>query len=138
MNTIKRVSILFILIVSMFTFPSAMRTFVVMNQVNYSELSNSGILVLLNRLQRPHEGEIALPREVQVMVGMLRSHKITSFRYSKAIGGMELIWQRLSEGAYPIRVSSSSHYLVMLSSEKLPPHATVVSEEEGVILAYCP
>ena len=84
----------------------------------------------------PLGGEYVLPPEVQVMITMLRKCGADSFRYSDAIRSNGGMMQRLVEGAYPIKVSHGSRYLVLLDGEPLPAGMIILASGEGVVLAY--
>lgn len=111
-------------------------TIILLGRVEAKILANWRNVEAFRESHIPLGGEYVLPPEVQVMISMLRSSGADSFRYSDAIrhnGGM---MQRLVEGAYPIKVSPGSRFLVLLEGEPLPAGMNILASGEGVVLAY--
>ncbi len=126
-----------ILVAAIFMFPTVTETFVNLNAVGWQMLSRRHEVPAFRESGRPRGGEQVLPREVQIMVGLLRQFGVDSYRFSAGIAAKGPIMQRLVEGAYPIKVSPASPYLVMFAGEPLPAGCSRAALQEGVGLAYC-
>lgn len=125
-----------ILCLSLYLFPSVLDTIILLGNVETKMLVNWKNVEAFRESRIPLGGEYVLPPEVQVMITMLRRSGADSFRYSDAIRSNGGMTQRLVEGAYPIRVSPGSRFLVLLEGEPLPAGMNVLASGEGVVLAY--
>ena len=136
-KTVIIAELIAILVAALVMFPQGAKTFATLNFVDWDMLAHRKELTVFRESSLPRSGEFVLPREVQVMVGMLRAMRINSFRFSGEIAKQGAIMQRLVEGAYPIRVSETSPYLALFESEPLPAGCSLLALQEGVGLAYC-
>jgi hypothetical protein len=132
-------SVIAMLIASMLLFPSSKDTISFLHKTSFNTLCHlSSIQKVKEDLQTPFAGEYVLPSEVQVMIALLRAFRVETFKYSAAIQDNLLFRQRLTEGAYPLRVSETSHILVYFQGEPIPGTCKTLAVREGVAIAYCP
>lgn len=124
-----------ILCLSLYLFPTVVDTIILLGNVETKMLANWKNVEAFRESRIPFGGEYVLPPVVQVMIMMLRSSGADSFRYSDAIRNNGGMMQRLVEGAYPIKVSPVSRYLVLLEGEPLPAGMNILARGEGVVLA---
>lgn len=87
-----------------------------------------------------HGGEAVLPPKVRAILGLLREHRVTEFRYSDRIAKDpdESLQQRLAEGAYPIVLQPDAKHLVQTADEPISAECTARGSREGVTLVRCP
>lgn len=126
-----------ILVATLFMFPRVTETVATLHAVDWQMLTHCTEVSAFRESGLPRSGEFVLPKEVQVMVGMLRAVQVNSFRFSTEIANRGPTMQRLVEGAYPIRASGTAPYLVLLEGEQLPVGCSQLVVQEGVGLAYC-
>ena len=124
-----------IVCLSLALFPSTFETMFLLGRVETTLLANRDDLIAFREYSIPRGGEYVLPPEVQTTIALMRTFGVKSFQYSEGFrrnGGM---MQRLVEGAYPIKVSSASPYLVLLEGEPIPAGMKILARGGGVILA---
>lgn len=78
-----------------------------------------------------------IPKQAQYVRWFLKKSQINSFRLSDTIIG---IYNRYAiiEGAYPIRVSEVSPYLITAIDDRIPGSCNVLDTKEGVQIVHCP
>lgn len=135
---VRSAAVVAVLILAVLIFPSGKDTFVFLHRLDFAVLSHAGEVQELTDLRTPGAGEYVLPPEVQVMIGLLRFHRVDAFRFSPAIADKPVFAQRLTEGAYPRRVVPDAPYLVYFVGEQTPGTCRTIGAQEGVALAYCP
>ena len=85
----------------------------------------------------PDGGDWVLPAKVRAMLALLRQNGIQEFRYSPAIERDPEAFQRLTEGAYPIRVTERARHWLFLTDDHPGPGCRVIATNEEAILADC-
>lgn len=78
-----------------------------------------------------------IPKQAQFVRSFLKEHPIDSYRLSPLIIGAFNRYAIL-EGAYPIKVSANSNYLITTSNDVIPQKCSVLDSKEGVQIVYCP
>jgi hypothetical protein len=131
-------SVIAMLVASMQLFPSSKDTISFLHKTDFNVLCHLNSIRQVKDLQTPLAGEYVLPPEVQVMIALLRTSRVETFRYSAAIQANLLFRQRLVEGAYPLRVTETSHFLVYFLDEPMPGVCKTLAVREGVAIAHCP
>lgn len=126
-----------VLVAAVVMFPQVAKTFKILHVYDWRIATNAGEWPLFREASLPRGGELVLPPEVQAMVWMLRSAQVKWFRFSPEIARQGATMQRLVEGAYPIRVSEASPYLLLFNREPLPVGCSLLARQKGVSLAYC-
>ena len=92
----------------------------------------------LNVLFSPNSGLEVLPLKVQRMLVLIKGKNIKSYRLSRFLAEESLIKQRITEAAWPIRLSSSSPYLLSTNSElRYYPKCMPMGRIKDVTLARC-
>lgn len=137
-NYLKTGFVVIITAISLKAFPAVPRTLLSLNRVagNFASMSNRESVV--GNLGRPLAGMSVLPFPVMGIIELFKEYHVTSFRYSSGIGRINMIRQRLVEGSYPVRVSSTAHYLVYIEGEPVAPGGKVIGGCGGMLLAYYP
>jgi hypothetical protein len=135
---VRQACVLLVLGVTVYVFPAVSAT-PRMLWSSYVALVNQGES-LRSQWRAERAGENVLPAKVKVMLALLRDNHVETFRYSDGIARdpEESTVQRLSEGAYPIRLASDAHHLLLLPKEVLEPPCRAVSYTQEAVLAYCP
>lgn len=123
---------------SMYLFPVIPKTFIDLNKVNFRVLSQPRQVVALRESRMPRGGETVLPLHVQQMLSLLRLNGVKSYRYSPLIERNPETQQRLTEGAYPLRVSKTATHVLVTAAEEVPVGCRVMGSEGGILLVHCP
>jgi hypothetical protein len=100
----------------------------------------------LARVRTPGAGEEVLPHEARAMLALLRDQAVPEFRYAGWPPGAgnvpddlsTLVEQRVTEGAYPIRRSTTSPFWISPSSLLIPATCRIIATREEAVLARCP
>jgi len=127
-----------VLICSVLLYPQPLSTVTSLGKAGETILSPYVFRSLLQQIETPGTGEQVLPPPVRSMLALVRSNRVSSFRYSEAIGANEEVRQRLLEGALPSRYVPTAAYLLLVGGEQVPPACSTVASREGVILVHCP
>jgi hypothetical protein len=92
----------------------------------------------LTTLFTPEAGLDVLPPKVLSMISMLKQHNIDTYKLSDKFSQDVVIYQRLVEGAWPIRPESDSKY-TLLAPEELSAYqnCSIVEKIEDSILVNC-
>ncbi len=138
MFVIKKLSIAVIIILSIVLFPITIRTAKQLNSSIAGIITHCAFGDLARQITTPNSGLHILPPKAQAGIRLLQERRLDSFRLSPAIARDEEIKQRLTEGAYPIRVLDKSAHCLLFSNEQVPSGCVVVSRTQEVILASCP
>jgi hypothetical protein len=87
----------------------------------------------------PRGGEAVLPPAVRTMLGLLRENHVTEFRPGESIAKKadEVIRQRLTEAAYPIRLATQARHVLLIPPDTLPAGCRAVAARQEVVLADC-
>jgi hypothetical protein len=86
-----------------------------------------------------HAGEAGLSARVQAMLALLRENRVQAFRYSSAVASDadSSVVQRITEGAYPIRVLAGASHMLALAGEALGTRCRLLATRQEVVLAIC-
>jgi len=84
-------------------------------------------------------GEWALPPRARSMIALLRRNGVQDFRFTAAsVGANEpLVTQRLTEGAFPIRVRATARDVLVAAGEDAGNECRIVDTEQDVALVRC-
>lgn len=90
-----------------------------------------------NKISHEPKVNYYIPKQAQFVREYFRRSPINSFRLSPLIVD---VYNRYAiiEGAYPIRVSDKSHYLVTTNEDILDHSCNVLDSKEGIRIVYCP
>lgn len=134
-----RSKVLFILPVLAVTITSAQVV------ISFGDIKNASLDAIqkpqtaLENLFTPDSGQEFLPIQVQNMNSLLRVHNITTYQMSEQFNKDPLLYQRITELAWPTKMDKSSHYYFFSSSEKKQySDCSIIDQREDVILAECP
>ena len=86
---------------------------------------------------RTREDNFYIPKQAQAVRRYLKNSPVDSFRLSPSLLNTFDRYAIL-EGAYPIRFSDKSHYLIASCVDILPKNCNVLHSTEVIQLAYCP
>ena len=87
----------------------------------------------------PNSGKEALPKKVQHMLFLLRTHHIADYRLSDRLKQDIEVKQRITESAWPIKMENTSPYLLVLIDElNIYSTCTEIGQNKDVALVYCP
>lgn len=78
-----------------------------------------------------------IPKQAQFIRWYLKRVPIDSFRLSPFIIGVYNRYAIL-EGAYPIKASDTSKYVITTANDIVPKGCNVLESKEGVQIVYCP
>lgn len=96
-----------------------------------------GTVKPLGRLATEHLGEEVIPPPSLQIIQMARARHLTAFAISPVFTGDALIIQRVTEGAWPIRLEVGAKDLFLRPDEPLPPQCQVQEKTEAVVYATC-
>jgi len=86
----------------------------------------------------PRSGEAeALPPPVADALGFLRARHAEDYRLSAAYAADSLIYQRITEASYPLRLDPKSRQLLALPGEAPPAGCKVLERSAHVALLGC-
>jgi hypothetical protein len=85
----------------------------------------------------PHAGEGALTPLPHELVTIAREQRLDDFALSPSLTGQVEILQRVTEGAWPIRLSARSRNLFVAKGETLPPPCVLRHGGQFVDYARC-
>lgn len=86
----------------------------------------------------PNSGQEVLPVQVQRMLSLLHTHHIASYQLSNQLDRDIEIKQRIIEAAWPIKMDSTSSYLLsVLTETKNNPTCLVIDQNKDIALEYC-
>ena len=86
----------------------------------------------------PNSGQNVLPARVRQMLSLLIDNHVASYRLSDQLYQDPLVMQRIVESAWPIKLDSTSPYLLSLPAELTNnPTCSVIDDRKDVVLAYC-
>lgn len=125
-----------VLAIVLFTTPT-IATWTALQQSNLHTVQN--LESSLTNIIIPNSGKEALPKKVQRMLELLHTHHIASYRLSNRLEQDIEIKQRITESAWPIKMESTSPYLLVLVDEinNYSP-CTEIGQKKDVALVYCP
>ena len=92
----------------------------------------------LGEFWRPGAGLWVLPESSQEAIAMLRGHGVAQYRLSPGLRADQEGYQRLEEGAWPIRPDSAASWYVALAGETLPAGCELIEAQTAAVLARCP
>jgi hypothetical protein len=96
----------------------------------------------LGEFWRPGAGLWVLPESSQEAIAMLRGRGVTQYRLSPGFRSDQEGYQRLEEGAWPIRPEDgapwAAPWYVAKAGEALPPGCELTEARAAAILARCP
>ena len=85
---------------------------------------------------QPRSGEEVLDEHARAAIALLRQNGVTEYYASPGVE--TVVWyQRIMEGAWPIRVAASAPVHLYVASEALPRNCTKLGENDGMVLASC-
>lgn len=123
---------------SCYLFSTIPGNFLDLNEAAWAHFPPGRGTAALAEVQAAGGGAKVLPGNVQNMIALLAAAKAGDYRLSRCIAGNCTTLQRVVEGAYPLRLSQSSHYLLRLQSEPSPAGCTAVALKPGIALDRCP
>lgn len=92
----------------------------------------------LPRIFQPNSGQEVLPPQVQQMLSLLETNRVTSYQLSERIYSDPLINQRITEAAWPIRKEPKSYYLFKYFNEAIKhPSCIMIDQRKEMELDYC-
>jgi hypothetical protein len=92
----------------------------------------------LTNLFTPNSGLGVLPPKVLTMISILNENKVESYKLSENFSNDVVIYQRIVEGAWPIKLENTSSYLLMATDEIVDyPNCMIIEEKEDVALVNC-
>lgn len=86
---------------------------------------------------RPRAGEEEIEGNALGAIRLLRESKSTEYQASERVRRIHW-YQRIVEGAWPIRVVESAAVRLFLTAEFLPKNCQKRGEKNGMVLAVCP
>lgn len=92
----------------------------------------------LGEFWQPGAGLWVLPESSQQAIAMLQGRGVTQYRLSPGFRSSQEDYQRLEEGAWPIRPDSAAPWYVARAGEALPAGCEIVEAQTAAILARCP
>ena len=121
-----------ILVVGLFSFPT-IANIALLNSRSFSVLEHS-----LSNIFSPNSGQDVLPFQVQQMLDLMETHQLNSYQLSDQIYLDPLVLQRITEGAWPIKIDAKSPNLLgTLSDIEADPACILVAQRESIALGYC-
>jgi hypothetical protein len=92
----------------------------------------------LSNFFTPNSGQGVLPAKVLTMISILKENNIESYKISDKFSNDIVIYQRIVEGAWPIKLENTSSY-TLISTEELNLYngCKTIDEKEDVILVDC-
>lgn len=92
----------------------------------------------LTNIFKPNSGQEYLPVQIQNMNTLLNNHDIPSFQLSDKIADDPMLFQRITEVAWPRKLDNSSQvYLISREELNLYPLCNILDQREDIILAEC-
>ncbi len=86
---------------------------------------------------QPRSGEQVIDKPARAAIELLRENQVTEYQASKGVENV-VSYQRIIEGAWPIRVTDSAPVRLLVTSEKTPKNCKKLGEKDGMLLASCP
>lgn len=92
----------------------------------------------LSKLFTPGSGQEVLPPKVLTMISILKENGIESYRLSDEFSDDVVIYQRIVEGAWPIRLEETSPFVLIAIDERVTyQDCKIIDEKEDVVLVNC-
>jgi len=92
----------------------------------------------LSDLFTPDSGQGVLPPKVLTMISILKENGIESYKLSEEFSNDVVIYQRIVEGAWPIRLEETSPFVLIASDEIVDyQDCMIIEEKEDVVLVNC-
>ncbi len=126
---------IFIGMVLLFQSPNLDTLFQLKN--NYLKVANNPALAV-NEIVRPGSGLQVLPEQVLQMLKLIKKYDLQDYKVSTAIRRNSLVYQRIIESAWPVRLALNSHYQFRLNTEApAGEQCKVLGRQKDVSLDYC-
>ena len=92
----------------------------------------------LTNLFTPNSGQGVLPPQVLTMISLLKENNVENYKLAEKFSTDVVIYQRIVEGAWPIRLENNSSY-TLLAADELNAYqdCVIIEEKEDVILVNC-
>ena len=92
----------------------------------------------LSKLFTPGSGQEVLPPKVLTMLSILKENGIESYRLSDDFSNDVVIYQRIVEGAWPIKLEETSPFVLIAIDERVDyQDCKIIDEKEDVVLVNC-
>lgn len=92
----------------------------------------------LSNLFMPNSGQEVLPANVLTMISLLKENNVESYKLSDKFSSDIVTYQRIVEGAWPIRLENTSTYTLLSVDElSLYKNCVIIEKKEDVILVNC-
>lgn len=114
----------------------AIDTLIHLHQSNMRTSQN--ISSTLKLIFSPNTGQEVLPDQVQNMLSLLKTHQLVDYQISSALFSNQRTMQRITESAWPIKMTTSSSFHLITSDEMNKySSCSVIDQKEDVALVYC-
>jgi hypothetical protein len=92
----------------------------------------------LSNLFTPNSGQGVLPPQVLTMISVLKENNVESYKISEKFSNDVVIYQRIIEGAWPIRLENNSPF-ILISTDEINDYqeCITIDKKEEVVLVNC-
>lgn len=92
----------------------------------------------LTNLFTANSGQDVLSGQVQSMLSLLQVNHLENYQLSNTLANDPLVYQRIIEAAWPIKMSlKSKYYFVLIGEINSYPTCTIIDQRKDVALAKC-
>ena len=92
----------------------------------------------ISNLFTPHSGQGVLPSQVLDMISILNENSIETYRLSEKFAGDIVVYQRIVEGAWPIKPDNKSPFTLISPDEIIIyKDCLTIDKKEDVVLVNC-